>query len=57
MPFNLDEYKKWADEEKKDDGKPCIHSYLRHLIYKDANSEPKHTKNEYQPLIPMVIPE
>ena len=71
MPFNLDEYKKWAKKFKEAGGQPCITTYfkikneeelsfrqiLRHLIYKDVNSEPKHIKDEPQTIGPMVIPE
>jgi len=69
---HLEEYKKWAKNFEADGGQPCIHLYyellnkenelsvrqlIRHLVYKDSNSEPKHIKDEPQTIGPMVIPE
>lgn len=44
--FNLEDYNRWAEEFKQAGGEPSIHQYLRHQIYKEANSEAKHIKKE-----------
>ena len=54
MVFDVKDYNKWAKSFESAGGEPCIHRYLRHLIYKDANSEPKHT-SERETLQPMVM--
>ena len=42
--FNLKDYNRWAEEFKQEGGEPSIKRYLKHLIYKEANLEPKHIK-------------